>query len=286
MRQLTIAKNITPRDTASLDKYLNDISKEGMINMEEEVRLAQLIQQGDEVAKEKLVKANLRFVVSVAKQYQGKGLSLQDLINEGNIGLIKAAGRFDEKRGFKFISYAVWWIRQSIISALSEQCRIVRLPLNRISILNKINRAKSVLQQKFGREPDIQELSDLLDIPKDMIADTLRSSGGQVSLDAPFSDNEDSCLLDLIQDKDASGTDSDLMNESLKEQIRASVSALSEREATVLQLLYGINDTQVCDLTEIGIRMNLSSERIRQIKKVAIRKLQEGASGKILQNYL
>jgi RNA polymerase primary sigma factor len=286
MRQLKISKQITPRDTPSLDKYLQDISKEGLITADEEVKLAERIRDGDEIALQKLVKANLRFVVSVAKQYQGKGMSLPDLINEGNVGLIKAAKRFDEKRGFKFISYAVWWIRQSIISAISEQCRIVQLPLNKVSILNKIRHARSILEQRFERVPETGEISEYLEIPHYIIADTLRASVMEISMDAPLLAGEETNLLDLLHNEQSVNPESGLIQESLREEIVTSLSILSAREVEVVQLYYGINNLKEHGLEEIGIKMGLSSERVRQVKTAAIGKLKKGSRGKILQSFL
>src|SRR5216110_3300076 len=240
MRQLKITKSITNRESQSLEKYLQEIGKVDLITPEEEVKLARLIKQGDQKALDRLTKANLRFVVSVAKQYQNQGLSLPDLINEGNLGLIKAAQRFDETRGFKFISYAVWWIRQSILQALAEQSRIVRLPLNQVGSLNKINKAFSKLEQEFEREPSAEELSEILDLPIDKVADTMRVSGKHVSMDAPFVQGEDNSLLDVLENSDSPRADSLLMNESLQKEIDRSLSTLTEREREVIRLFFGI----------------------------------------------
>lgn len=252
MRQLKITKSITNRESASLDKYLQEIGKEDLITADMEVILAQKIKAGDQAALEKLTKANLRFVVSVAKQYQNQGLSLPDLINEGNLGLIKAAQRFDETRGFKFISYAVWWIRQSILQALAEQSRIVRLPLNQVGSLNKINKAFSALEQKFEREPSAEELSEVLEIPEEKISDTMRVSGRHVSMDAPFVQGEDNSLLDVLVNHDSPRADSTLMNESLQKEIERSLSTLTERERDVVKLFFGIGMNHGLTLEEIG----------------------------------
>lgn len=286
MRQLKITKSITNRESASLDKYLQEIGKEDLITAEEEVVLAQRIKQGDQIALEKLTKANLRFVVSVAKQYQNQGLSLPDLINEGNLGLIKAAQRFDETRGFKFISYAVWWIRQSILQALAEQSRIVRLPLNQVGSLNKINKAFSALEQKFEREPSAHELSEVLDIPEEKIADTMRVSGRHVSMDAPFVQGEDNSLIDVLVNHDSPRADSSLMNESLQREIERSLSTLTERERDVVRLFFGIAMNHGLTLEEIGAKFDLTRERVRQIKEKAIRRLRHTSRSKLLKAYL
>ncbi len=273
MRQLKITKSITNRESASLDKYLQEIGREELINADEEVALAKRIREGDQVALEKLTKANLRFVVSVAKQYQNQGLSLPDLINEGNLGLIKAAKRFDETRGFKFISYAVWWIRQSILQALAEQSRIVRLPLNQVGSLNKINKAFSKLEQEFEREPSAEELSEILELPQDKVADTLRVSGRHVSMDAPFVKGEENTLLDVLVNHDSPRADNGLLNESLQKEIERSLSTLTERERDVVKLFYGIGYNHEFTLEEIGDKFDLTRERVRQIKEKAIRRL-------------
>lgn len=286
MRQLKITKSITNRESQSLDKYLQEIGREELISAEEEVSLAQRIKQGDQVALEKLTKANLRFVVSVAKQYQNQGLTLPDLINEGNLGLIKAAQRFDETRGFKFISYAVWWIRQSILQALAEQSRIVRLPLNQVGSLNKINKAFSKLEQEYERPPSADELAEMLDISEDKVADTLRVSGRHVSVDAPFVDGEDNSLLDVLVNKDSPNADTSLMNESLQREIERSLSTLTERERDVIRLFFGIGMNHGLTLEEIGAKFDLTRERVRQIKEKAIRRLRHTSRSKLLKAYL
>ena len=286
MRQLKITKSITNRESASLDKYLQEIGKEDLITADMEVILAQKIKAGDQAALEKLTKANLRFVVSVAKQYQNQGLSLPDLINEGNLGLIKAAQRFDETRGFKFISYAVWWIRQSILQALAEQSRVVRLPLNQVGSLNKINKAFSALEQKFEREPSAEELSEVLEIPEEKIADTMRVSGRHVSMDAPFVQGEDNSLLDVLVNHDSPRADSTLMNESLQKEIERSLSTLTERERDVVKLFFGIGMNHGLTLEEIGAKFDLTRERVRQIKEKAIRRLRHTSRSKLLKAYL
>lgn len=286
MRQLKITKSITNRESQSLDKYLQEIGREELITAEEEVVLAKKIREGDQAALEKMTKSNLRFVVSVAKQYQNQGLSLPDLINEGNLGLIKAATRFDETRGFKFISYAVWWIRQSILQALAEQSRIVRLPLNQVGSLNKINKAFSKLEQEFERPPTAEELSQILEIPEDKVADTLRVSGRHVSMDAPFQVGEDNNLLDVLVNHDAPKTDSYLMNESLQKEIERSLSTLTERESDVVRLFFGIGIPHGLTLEEIGAKFDLTRERVRQIKEKAIRRLRHTSRSKHLKAYL
>jgi len=286
MRQLKITKSITNRESASLDKYLQEIGKEDLITADMEVTLARRIKAGDQAALEKLTKANLRFVVSVAKQYQNQGLSLPDLINEGNLGLIKAAQRFDETRGFKFISYAVWWIRQSILQALAEQSRIVRLPLNQVGSLNKINKAFSRLEQEFEREPSAEELSEVLEIPEEKIADTMRVSGRHVSMDAPFVQGEDNSLLDVLVNHDSPRADSALMNESLQKEIERSLSTLTERERDVVKLFFGIGMNHGLTLEEIGAKFDLTRERVRQIKEKAIRRLRHTSRSKLLKAYL
>ncbi len=286
MRQLKIVKQVTNRETASLDKYLSEIGKESLITAEEEVLLARRIKKGDAVALEKLTKANLRFVVSVAKQYQNQGLTLGDLINEGNLGLIKAAQRFDETRGFKFISYAVWWIRQSILQALAEQSRIVRLPLNKIGSINKINKAYSKLEQDFEREPSPEEIGKLLELSSDDIREAMRSSGRHVSMDAPLIQGEDSSLMDVIEDEDQEHPDASLIHESLRREIERAISSLTTREADVLRLYYGLSGEQPLTLEEIGARFDLTRERVRQIKEKAIRRLKHTSRSKILKTYL
>jgi RNA polymerase primary sigma factor len=286
MRQLKITKSITNRESASLDKYLQEIGREELITAEEEVVLAKKIKDGDQRALEKLTRANLRFVVSVAKQYQNQGLSLPDLINEGNLGLIKAARRFDETRGFKFISYAVWWIRQSILQALAEQSRIVRLPLNQVGSLNKINKAYSKLEQQYEREPSAEELAEILDLPIDKVSDTMKVSGRHVSMDAPFANGEESSLLDVLVNIDSPKADTGLMNESLSREIDRALSTLTERERDVVKLFFGIGLNHGLTLEEIGDKFDLTRERVRQIKEKAIRRLRHSSRSKLLQQYL
>ena len=285
MRQLKITKSITNRESASLDKYLQEIGREELVSPEEEVELAQRIRKGDQEALEKLTRANLRFVVSVAKQYQNQGLSLPDLINEGNLGLIKAAEKFDETRGFKFISYAVWWIRQSILQALAEQSRIVRLPLNQVDSLNKINKALGKFEQENERQPSTEELADMIDIPKDKIADTLRVSGRHVSVDAPFVEGEDNSLLDVLPNDDSPSADRGLTNESLGTEIERALQILTVREREIIKSFFGIG-CQEMTLEEIGERLDLTRERVRQIKEKAIRKLKKPSASKLLKSYL
>lgn len=285
MRQLKITKSITNRESASLDKYLQEIGKEDLITVEEEVELAQRIRKGDQKALEKLTRANLRFVVSVAKQYQNQGLSLPDLINEGNLGLIKAAEKFDETRGFKFISYAVWWIRQSILQALAEQSRIVRLPLNQVGSLNKINKAFSRFEQENERRPSPEELAESLDLPAEKVADTLRVSGRHISVDAPFVEGEDNSLLDVLVNDDSPVADRTLINESLSTEVERALSTLTERERDIIKLFFGIN-TQEMTLEEIGEKFGLTRERVRQIKEKAIRRLRHSSRSKLLKTYL
>lgn len=290
MRQLKITKSITNRESASLDKYLQEIGREELITAEEEVKLAQEIQKGDkdaERALEKLTRANLRFVVSVAKQYQNQGLSLPDLINEGNLGLIKAAKRFDHTRGFKFISYAVWWIRQSILQALAEQSRIVRLPLNQVGSLNKLNKTFSRLEQQFEREPLPEELSEILELPMDKVKDTMQLSGKHVSVDAPFANGDDNnSLLDVLVNHDSPRADSMLIKESLKREIERSLSTLNEKEKEVVKLFFGLDVPHPLTLEEIGAKFNLTRERVRQIKEKAIRRLRHTSRSKLLKAYL
>ena len=285
MRQLKITKSITNRESASLDKYLQEIGREELVSPEEEVELAQRIRQGDQVALEKLTRANLRFVVSVAKQYQNQGLSLPDLINEGNLGLIKAAEKFDETRGFKFISYAVWWIRQSILQALAEQSRIVRLPLNQVGSLNKINKALGRFEQENERQPSTQELADMIDIPKDKIDDTLMVSGRHVSMDAPFVDGEDNSLLDVLPNDDSPMADRGLNKESLSTEVERALQVLTPREREIIKCFFGIG-CQEMTLEEIGENLDLTRERVRQIKEKAIRKLKKPSASKLLVTYL
>ena len=285
MRQLKITKSITNRESASLDKYLQEIGKEELITVEEEVELAQRIRKGDQEALEKLTKANLRFVVSVAKQYQNQGLSLPDLINEGNLGLIKAAEKFDETRGFKFISYAVWWIRQSILQALAEQSRIVRLPLNQVGSLNKINKAFGQFEQKNERIPSPEELAEMLDIPKEKVSDTLRVSGRHVSVDAPFADGEDNNLLDVLVNADSPNADRGLINESLATDVDRALDTLTDREKDIIKYFFGIGYPEMT-LEEIGEKFGLTRERVRQIKEKAIRRLRHSSRSKLLKSYL
>jgi len=285
MRQLKITKSITNRESASLDKYLQEIGKEELITVEEEVELAQRIKKGDQKALEKLTKANLRFVVSVAKQYQNQGLSLPDLINEGNLGLIKAAEKFDETRGFKFISYAVWWIRQSILQALAEQSRIVRLPLNQVGSLNKINKAYSRFEQENERKPSAEELSGVLDLPAEKISDTLRVSGRHISVDAPFVEGEANSLLDVLINDDSPNADHALIDESLSREIDRALATLTEREQDIIKLFFGIGCSEMT-LEEIGEKFGLTRERVRQIKEKAIRRLRHTSRSKLLKTYL
>ncbi len=285
MRQLKITKSITNRESAALEKYLQEISKETMISAEEEVELAQRIKKGDTKALERLTKANLRFVVSVAKQYQNQGLSLPDLINEGNLGLLKAAERFDETRGFKFISYAVWWIRQSILQAISEQSRIVRLPLNQVGSVNKINREINRFEQLYERRPSVDEIAEKVDLPQDKIDEAMAINGHQISVDAPFVEGEDNSLLDVMANSDAPLADNQLVEESLKSEIQNALSALNERERNVVEASYGINQPELT-LEEIGSKFGLTRERVRQIKEKAIRKLRNSKANKFLKTYL
>lgn len=286
MRQLKISKQITNRENQSLDKYLQEIGKVDLITTEVEVELAQRIRQGDQIALEKLAKANLRFVVSVAKQYQNHGLTLNDLINEGNLGLIKAAQRFDETRGFKFISYAVWWIRQSIMQALAEQSRIVRLPLNRVGSLNKISKTLSLLEQKFQREPTAQELAEVLNIPEQEVMDNMKISGRHVSMDAPFMQGEEGTLLDVLSDENDSKPDSGLMIDSLQREIARALATLTQREAEVIAYYFGLNGNQPLTLEEIGEKFRLTRERVRQIKEKATRRLRHTSRSKTLRSFL
>jgi RNA polymerase primary sigma factor len=281
-----ISKQYTNRESQSLDKYLQEIGKVELLVPQEEIDLARRIKKGDQKALEKLTKANLRFVVSVAKQYQNQGLSLGDLINEGNLGLIKAAKRFDETRGFKFISYAVWWIRQSILQALAEQSRIVRLPLNRVGALNKIGKAFSTLEQEFEREPSASELAEELDMSLFEVSDTLKISGRHLSMDAPFAQGEDNRLLDVIQDNRQPTPDSGLLEESLKNEVKRALATLSEREAQVIKLYFGLDSEHSLTLEEIGEKFNLTRERVRQIKEKAIRRLRHASRSKALRAYL
>ncbi len=286
MRQLKIIKQVTNRETPSLDKYLHEIGKVDLISADEEVELARAIRRGDTDALNKLIKANLRFVVSVSKQYQNQGLSLPDLINEGNLGLIKAAQRFDETRGFKFISYAVWWIRQSILQALAEQARIVRLPLNKIGSINKINKTFSELEQKYEREPSIQEISNALELAPEDVKDAIRSSGRHVSMDAPLSEGEDSNMYDVMLSDNSPSPDIELLNDSLRKEIERALSTLTEREAAIVRLYFGLNNRHPHTLEEIGEEFHLTRERVRQIKEKAIKRLKHTTRSKILKTYL
>jgi RNA polymerase primary sigma factor len=286
MRQLKISKQITNRESQSLDKYLQEIGKVDLITAEVEAELARRIREGDQMALEKLTKANLRFVVSVAKQYQNNGLTLGDLINEGNLGLIKAAGRFDEKRGFKFISYAVWWIRQSIMQALAEQSRIVRLPLNRIGSLTKVSKTFAALEQKFQREPSTEEVAEVIGVTAQEIMDSLRIGGRHVSVDAPFAQGEEGSLLDVLSDANESNPESSMIAESLVQEVQRSLATLSAREADVLSLYFGLNRQQSMTLEEIGDRFDLTRERVRQIKEKATRRLRHTSRNRTLKSYL
>jgi len=286
MRQLKISKQVTNRETASLDKYLQEIGKVDLITADEEVSLAQRIRAGDRAALEKLTKANLRFVVSVSKQYQNQGLSLPDLINEGNLGLIKAANRFDETRGFKFISYAVWWIRQSILQALAEQSRIVRLPLNKIGAINKINKAYARLEQEFEREPNFEEIATLLEISETEVKESIRNSGRHVSMDAPLMQDEDNNMYDVLRSDDIPTPESALIYESLRKEVERAISTLTPRESDVIRYYFGLNGSYPMSLEEIGEKFELTRERVRQIKEKAIRRLKTTSRSNILQSYL
>ena len=286
MRQLKITKSITNRESASLDKYLQEIGREDLITVEEEVELAQRIRNGDRIALEKLTRANLRFVVSVAKQYQNQGLSLPDLINEGNLGLIKAAEKFDETRGFKFISYAVWWIRQSILQALAEQSRIIRLPLNQVGSLNKISKEISRLEQIYERLPSSDEIADALDLPEEKVAEAMKISTRHFSVDAPLVQGEDSSFLDVYVNNESPNADSGLIYESLSKEIQRSLSTLTERERDIINLYFGIGMSHGLTLDEIGAKFDLTRERVRQIKEKAIRRLKHTARSKLLKSYL
>lgn len=285
MRQLKITKSITNRESAALDKYLQEIGREDLLSTEEEIELAQLIKKGDRKALDKLTKANLRFVVSVAKQYQNQGLSLPDLINEGNLGLIKAAEKFDETRGFKFISYAVWWIRQSILQAIAEQSRIVRLPLNQVGSVNKINQLQNKFEQEFERRPNSSEIAERIDIPEDKVIDAMKANGKHVSVDAPFSDGDDNSLIDVLPDSDIPMADNELVMESLRKEIADALHTLNERERNVIECFYGINQPEMT-LEEIGDRYGLTRERVRQIREKALRKLRKNTKNKQLKSYL
>lgn len=286
MRQLNITKQVTNRETVSLDKYLHDIGKVELITAEEEVELARKIKNGDQAALEKLTKSNLRFVVSVAKQYQNQGLTLPDLINEGNLGLIKAAQRFDETRGFKFISYAVWWIRQSILQALAEQSRIVRLPLNKIGTINKINKAYAQLEQEFEREPKAEEIAKLLDITEAEVKDSMRNASRHLSMDASLTHDDDNNMYDVLKAEEAPTPDKGLLYESLKQEINRTISTLPEREAQVIKLYFGLDSKHPMTLEEIGEKFDLTRERVRQIKEKAIRRLKHNSKCKNLKAYL
>ena len=286
MRQLKITKQVTNRETASLDKYLQEIGKVDLITADEEVELAQRIKAGDQIALEKLTKANLRFVVSVAKQYQNQGLTLPDLINEGNIGLIKAAQRFDETRGFKFISYAVWWIRQSILQALAEQSRIVRLPLNKIGSINKINKTYAFLEQSHERPPSAEEIAKELDMTINDVKESMKNSGRHVSMDAPLVEGEDSNLYDVLRSGESPNPDKDLLHESLRTEIERALETLTPREADVIRLYFGLGNQHPMTLEEIGETFDLTRERVRQIKEKAIRRLKHTSRSKILKTYL
>jgi RNA polymerase primary sigma factor len=288
MRQLKITKQVTNRETASLDKYLSEIGRVELISADEEVELAKKIKQGDQAALEKLTKANLRFVVSVSKQYQNQGLTLPDLINEGNLGLIKAAQRFDETRGFKFISYAVWWIRQSILQALAEQSRIVRLPLNKIGTINKINKTFSKLEQEFEREPTTGEISDLLEMTEQDVKESMRTTGRHVSMDAPLSNSDDGSgnLYDLMISDDSPSPEHELINDSLRREIERALTTLTMREAEVLRSFFGLDGKAAMTLEEIGEKFDLTRERVRQIKEKGIRRLKHTSRSKILKTYL
>ncbi|MBN2214084.1 MAG: sigma-70 family RNA polymerase sigma factor [Bacteroidales bacterium] len=286
MRQLKIIKQVTNRETPSLDKYLHEIGKVDLISAEEEVDLARQIKLGDDTALERLIKSNLRFVVSVSKQYQNQGLCLSDLINEGNLGLIKAAQRFDETRGFKFISYAVWWIRQSILQALAEQARIVRLPLNKIGSINKINKTFAELEQKFEREPSIQEMAEAMEMAPDDLKESLKSAGRHVSMDAPLQQDEEGTLYDILLGNQSPSPDKGLLTESLRKEIERALSTLTYREANIIRLYFGLNGKHQHTLEEIGEEFNLTRERVRQIKEKAIKRLKNATRCKILKTYL
>lgn len=285
MRQLKISKSITNRESASLDKYLQEIGHEELLSTDEEVELAQRIRKGDKRALERLTKANLRFVVSVAKQYQNQGLSLPDLINEGNVGLIKAAEKFDETRGFKFISYAVWWIRQSILQAIAEQSRLVRLPLNQVGSVNKITRELNKFEQEHERKPSVNEIAERVDLPEDKIADAMKANSRHVSMDAPIADGEDSSMIDFLSG-DSSNTDRELAIESLKAEVSRILKLLTDKEQKVLRAFFGIDGSPEMTLDEIGEKYNLTRERVRQIKEKALRRLRHNTKNKLLKSYL
>lgn len=286
MRQLKIVKQITNRESQSLDKYLQEIGRLDMITADMEVELAKRIKEGDPLALEKLTKANLRFVVSVAKQYQNNGLTLGDLINEGNVGLIKAAARFDETRGFKFISYAVWWIRQSIMQALAEQSRVVRIPLNRVSTLNKIYKTTSYLEQKFQREPSSEELAEILEIEPEEVIDTLKMGARNISVNAPFVQGEDNTLLDVLKNESEETPDSGMIVDSLRTEMQRSLATLTKRESDIIALYFGLNGKPTMTLEEIGHKFNLTRERVRQIKEKSLRRLRHSSRNKMLKSYL
>lgn len=285
MRQLKITKSITNRESAALDKYLQEIGHEDLISIEEEIELAQRIKKGDRKALEKLTKANLRFVVSVAKQYQNQGLSLPDLINEGNLGLIKAAEKFDETRGFKFISYAVWWIRQSILQAIAEQSRIVRLPLNQVGSVNKINRILNKFEQEHERRPNVDEIADQIDLPEEKIVEAMKVNGKHISVDAPIMEGADSSLLDVLPNTESPMADNELVMESLREEVASALNVLNERERNIIECFYGINQREMT-LEEIGDKFGLTRERVRQIKEKALRRLRQNTKSKQLKAYL
>lgn len=285
MRQLKISKSITNRESASLEKYLQEIGRQDLLTVDEEVELAQQIRKGDRKALERLTKANLRFVVSVAKQYQNKGLSLPDLINEGNLGLIKAAEKFDETRGFKFISYAVWWIRQSILQAIAEQSRIVRLPLNQVGSVNRIARELNKFEQENERRPSVEEMADRIDLPEEKIADAMKMNTHHVSMDAPFAEGDDNSLLDILPNNDSPATDNELDMESLRAEISRALDILNDREKKVIKAFFGIGTSEMT-LEEIGDKYNLTRERVRQIKEKAIRRLRHNTKSKTLKSYL
>ncbi|MBU0763501.1 MAG: RNA polymerase sigma factor RpoD/SigA [Bacteroidetes bacterium] len=286
MRQLKITKQVTNRDALSLDKYLHDIGKEELISVEEEIELAKRIKQGDDEALNKLINANLRFVISVSKQYQNQGLSLPDLINEGNLGLIKAAHRFDETRGFKFISYAVWWIRQSILQALAEQARMIRLPLNKIGSLHKINRTYALLEQEYEREPTLEEVAKVLNITQEEVRESLKTQGKHISMDAPFIADEEGNMYDVMQSSDSLAPDEDMLGDSLAKDIQNALKTLPPREADILKLYFGLNGYPHYSLDEIADEFNLTRERVRQIKEKAIRRLKHTSRSKNLKSYL
>lgn len=285
MRQLKISNSITNRESASLDKYLQEIGHEELLSVDEEVELAQKIKKGDRQALERLTRANLRFVVSVAKQYQNQGLSLPDLINEGNVGLIKAAEKFDETRGFKFISYAVWWIRQSILQAIAEQSRIVRLPLNQVGSVNKINRELNKFEQEHERRPSVNEIADRIDLPEEKVEEAMKANNRHVSMDAPFVDGEDNSLLDVLADNNMPMADKALVQESLRKEIDRAIDLLNDREQKVVRAFFGIGSPEMT-LEEIGDKYNLTRERVRQIKEKAIRRLRHNTKNKLLKTYL